>query len=142
MSKQVLTRSCVLFTVMVALYSLINLVLYSSNSESFLALSSLRVFLFYPFSLLLSLSYPLFFCAKLDAWLRTVLHYMITMVGVYLFLILPLGLSKVSGALMGLLLFTFLYILLALIFFFIHGKLHKKSTAEDYTPVYHSADKK
>ena len=66
MLKKTFSTACVIFTCLVALYSLVNLALYGKNTDSYLALSSLRVFLFFPFSLLLAFGSHILNAKRLD----------------------------------------------------------------------------
>ena len=91
MLKKIFTSACALFTAMVTCYSLIILLIYSADPESSMALSALRIFLFFPFALTISAANRIFDLPKMDSWLKTVLHFISCMLGSYLFLILPLG---------------------------------------------------
>lgn len=142
MLKKTFSTACVIFTCLVALYSLVNLALYGENTDSYLALSSLRVFLFFPFSLLLAFGSHILNAKRLDIWLRVILHYILTITGAYLFLILPMGEMKATATMMGLFLFTVLYIVSSLVIGLVGRSLRgRKNDEKDYTPVYRAEDK-
>lgn len=145
MLKKTFTTACVIFTVLVALYSLINLALYGSDSDSYLALSSLRVFLFFPFSLAVSFANSLFEVRSLDGWLKVALHFIITMAAAFLCLVLPISADTTPSAmLMGMFLFLLLYVLVAAVLGILRSRRKREENAkQDYAPVYRkSIDKK
>ena len=145
MLKKVLNSACIYFTVMVAIYSLLILLIYSADPESSMALSALRVFLFLPFALILSLANRLFDIKGMDTWLKSVLHFIITMLATYLCLILPIGGDLTPTAmLVGMFLFFVLYAGIFAVFAAVRAKSAREDNArQDYTPVYRkSADKK
>ena len=145
MLKKIFTSACTLFTAMVTCYSLIILLIYSADPESSMALSALRIFLFFPFALTVSAANRIFDLPKMDSWLKTVLHFISCMLGSYLFLILPLG-SDMSPTVMlvGMFLFLVIYAAVFAAIVLTRAKTAKEENAKkDYTPVYRkSIDKK
>lgn len=145
MLKKAFTSACVMFTAMVTVYSLLILLIYSSDPESSLALSALRIFLFFPFALALSLANRLFDLEKMDTWLKTVLHFIITMLAAYLCLVLPIGADLApTGMMVGMFLFTVLYAVVFAVFAVIRAKAAREQNAkQEYTPIYRkSSDRK
>lgn len=138
MLKKVLTSACVIFTVLVGCYSLINLILYSSDPSSYLALSSLRVFLFFPFALVLSLANRIFDVKGMDVWLKVALHFIVTMLDAYLCLVLPIGSDmSPSAMLVGMFMFVVLYAAIVAVIGLTRTKKKREENAkQDYTPVY------
>lgn len=145
MLKKIFSSACVLFTAMVTCYSLIILLIYSADPESTMALSALRIFLFFPFALTICAANRIFDLQKIDSWLRTALHFISCMLGSYLFLILPLG-ADVSSAVMlvGMFIFLVIYAAVFASIALTRAKSKKEENAQkEYTPVYRkSIDKK
>jgi len=145
MLKKIFTSACALFTAMVTCYSLIILLIYSADPESSMALSALRIFLFFPFALTISAANRIFDLPKMDSWLKTALHFISCMLGSYLFLILPLG-SDMSPTVMlvGMFLFLVIYAAVFADIALTRAKTAKEENAKkDYTPIYRkSIDKK
>lgn len=145
MLKKIFATACTLFTVTVTLYSLLILLIYSADPESSLAISAVRVFLFFPFAFVLSAANRLFDIKAMDKWLQTVLHFIIYMLDVYLCLILPMGVRMTpTFMLVGLSLFFVLYAATFAVLALIRAKTARAENAEkEYTPVYRkSMDKK
>lgn len=145
MLKRIFTSACVLFTAMVTCYSLIILLLYSADPESSLALSAARIFLFFPFALAFSAANQILSVEKMDKWLRTVLHFIVTATASYLCLLLPMG-GDVTPTVMlvGMFLFLVIYAAVFAVLALIRAKAAKAANAEkEYTPVYRKGiDKK
>jgi hypothetical protein len=145
MLKRIFTSACVLFTAMVTCYSLIILLLYSADPESSLALSAARIFLFFPFALAFSAANRILSVEKMDKWLRTVLHFIVTATASYLCLLLPMG-GDVTPTVMlvGMFLFLVIYAAVFAVLALIRAKAAKAANAEkEYTPVYRKGiDKK
>ncbi len=145
MLKRIFTSACVLFTAMVTCYSLIILLLYSAAPESSLALSAARIFLFFPFALAFSAANQILSVEKMDKWLRTVLHFIVTATASYLCLLLPMG-GDVTPTVMlvGMFLFLVIYAAVFAVLALIRAKAAKAANAEkEYTPVYRKGiDKK
>ena len=145
MLKKIFTSACALFTAMVTCYSLIILLIYSADPESSMALSALRIFLFFPFALTISAANRIFDIPKMDSWLKTVLHFISCMLASYLCLILPLG-SDMSPPVMlvGMFIFLVIYAVVFAVIALTRAKAAKEENAKkEYTPVYRkSIDKK
>lgn len=145
MLKKVLTSACVLFTVMVTVYSLLILLIYSADPESSMALSALRIFLFFPFALAVCAANRLFDLDKMDIWLKTALHFIATVLAFYLCLILPIGADMTPTAmLVGIFLFCVVYAIVFAALALTRAKARREvNKQQDYTPVYRkSIDKK
>lgn len=145
MYKQVLTSACRLFTAMVTVYSLLILLIYSADPESSMALSALRIFLFFPFSLAVCAANRIFDIKGMDSWLKTSLHFISTMLATYLCLILPIGSDLTPTAmLVGMFLFCVIYATAFAILAVLRAKAGRAhNDAQEYTPVYRkSIDKK
>ncbi len=145
MKKKIFTTACAIFTEMVTCYSLIILLIYSADPESSMALSALRIFLFFPFALSLSAANRIFDIPKMDSWLKTALHFISYMLASYLFLILPLGADmSPTVMLVGMFIFLVVYAIVFTVFALTRAKIAKAENAKkEYTPVYRkSIDKK
>ena len=145
MPKKIISTACAIFTAMVTCYSLIILLIYSADPESSMALSALRIFLFFPFALSLSAANRLFDIPKMDSWLKTVLHFISCMLASYLFLILPLGTDmSPTVMLVGMFIFLVIYAVMFTAIALTRAKIAKEENAKkDYTPVYRkSTDKR
>lgn len=138
MLKKTFYSACALFTVMVTVYSLIILLLYSADPERSMALSALRIFLFFPFALSLCAANRIFDLKKTDSWLKTALHFISYMLATYLFLVLPLGTNlSPTAVLVGMFFFMIIYAAVFTAIALTRAKRARAENAEkEYTPVY------
>ena len=110
--KKLLTNTCIYFTLITVMIILLALLTDDkSNSSAVLNAASL---LFLPFSLLLAVAGELLRTDKLPRWIRFVSHYVITLLDIYLFLLLPS--SARPGATTMLVLFAGLTVLYWILF--------------------------
>ena len=126
--KKALVRTCVYFTVVVSVFSLVLLFMYSSGDTA-LALEPLRVILFVPFSLCFATANVLFKTESISKATRWFLHALLTICGAFFFLLLP---AKMTGSqnLVGFVLIAIAY-LIFVVFFTLFKKRVKESAAED-----------
>jgi hypothetical protein len=138
MLKNTLNAACRLFTAMVVVYSLLILLIYSADPESSLALSAARIFLFFPFALAVCAATRIFDVKAMDTWLKTSLHFIVTMLATFLCLILPIGGDLTSTAmLVGMFLFCVIYAAVFAVLALCRARDTRKNNREqEYTPVY------
>ena len=138
MLKNTLNAACRLFTAMVVVYSLLILLIYSADPESSLALSAVRIFLFFPFALAVCAAKHIFDIKGMDSWLKTSLHFIATMATTYLCLILPIGSDLTPTAvLVGMFLFCVIYAAIFAVQALLRAKSDlAKNSEKEYTPVY------
>ncbi len=103
------------------------------------AMHPVALMLILPFSLCFAAANVLFQYSRLAPWLKVVLHYAITMLGIWLFLFLPNkaeGQSG-SGAFILYLVLSFIYALIMGVTLYMRGRI-KRITREEskYTSVY------
>ena len=145
MLKNICNAACRLFTVMVVVYSLLILLIYSADPESSMALSALRIFLFFPFSVAVCAANRIFDIRGMDSWLKTSLHFISTMLATYLCLILPIGSDLTPTAmLVGMFLFCVIYAIAFAAMSVLRAKVNRaRNDEQEYSPVYRkSIDKK
>ena len=130
--KKTLFRATVIFTVIVSVFSLVIMLIYSGNEEG-ANLSALRVFLILPFSLLLGAAETVRRDTKLSAPLKLLIHALLTVPSAYLLLVLPADSdsgAKSSDRFMHFI-FTALIYAVAVLAVFLIGKAVRKTVEED-----------
>lgn len=108
--KKTLVSACVYFSIITALYSLITLL--THLDEIPVLINAGNVCLFFVFSLLLSFANRVLSLGKLGGGLKLFLHYIICLFAYYSCFMLPISPSA-SGMLIGLVLFTVIYFIIA-----------------------------
>ncbi len=120
--KKALASSCIYFTVITALYMLILQI--ANIGDDAAAVEAHRVLLFFIASVLFALAGVLLGAKKLHLALRIVLHYAICVFAFYTCFILPTNMQA-SFVMTGIVLFTLLYVIVALIAAAFISKLRK-----------------
>ncbi len=126
--KRVLTRTCAYFTLIVSIFSLVLLFMYSSGDTA-LALEPLRVVLFIPFCICFALANVLFKTESISVATKWFLHALLTICGAFFFLLLPANMTG-SQNLVGFVLIAFAY-LIFVVFFALFKKRLKTSAEQD-----------
>ncbi len=133
--KNLLTRSCVYFTLIMLAYIIIAAVINVTDDN--LLLNAGRTVLFYVFALLLSLANGILSIGRLSGALRLILHYLIVMFAFYACLMLPLSM-RASGIIVGLVIFTIIYFVVVGIVAIFRSKFRKNlEKSQDYQKQYH-----
>ena len=104
--KKLLNSTCIIFTVITALYMLALQITNITDSE--VAIQAGRVLLFFVFSLLLSIANTLLSIEKLHVALRYIFHYIITAFGFWACFCIPTQMNF-SQALVGMVIFSVVY---------------------------------
>ena len=134
--KKILLYACVYYTV--TTFLLIFLFWLISNDIT-RAMHPVALMLILPFSITFSLANTVFRSEKLARWQRVLLHYALTMAGVWLFLFLPnkaQGQSAGGAALLFLVL-SLIYALIMGIFLYFKARVDRISREEtEYKSVY------
>ena len=110
--KKLLINTCVYFTLISVVILLLGLLADGGGAGGVLSTQSL---LFLPFSLLMAIAQELLRADKLARWIRFVLHYVITLLDIYLFLLLPSSARPSSATLLV------LFAILTLVYWILFG---------------------
>ncbi len=111
--KKTLSLSTVYYTIAVIAFSAVMML--SHSAESVLSLDPSRILYIYPFCLSFSAANVILKHTNIHAVTRWIMHFVLTVAGAYLFIILPAELEASSGNFMGLMIIFALYIAGALI---------------------------
>ena len=111
--KKTLSLSTIYYTVAVIAFSAI--MMFSHSSESTLSLDPTRIMYVYPFCLSFAIANVILKHTDIQIVWRWVLHFALTVIGAYLFIILPADLGASSGNFMGLMIIFALYAVGALV---------------------------
>ena len=122
--KKVLTHACVYFSILTALYSAIVMIIYVDDETVLLDAS--RVLLFFVAALLFSLANAFLGLTKLHGALRSVVHYLLTVFAFCTCMMLPIS-PEGSTMLVGIAIFTLLYLVIAGILALFRSRYRKKS---------------
>lgn len=110
--KKMLNSTCIIFTVVTALYMLVLQIVNITDSEA--AIEAGRVLLFFVFSLLLSIANALLSIEKIHLALRYTFHYVILTFGFWSCFCLPNKMNA-SRSLVGIVIFSIVYAIIMLI---------------------------
>lgn len=108
--RKIFTQSCVCFTVVTAIYSLIVMVIHVDDVEVLLDAS--RLMLFFVASVLFSIANVIFKIKKLHGALRLCIHFVLSAFAFYSCMMLPVS-PDASSAMVVLTCFTVIYFLAA-----------------------------
>ena len=127
--KKVLTMTCVYFTAVTAIYSVIVMIVYVDDTAVLLDAS--RVLLFFIASFLFALANGVFALEKLSAPAKFFIHYLLTLFAFYSCMMLPISPAP-NTLLVGLALFSIVYFIAAAIFGVIRARYRSRAnqTAE------------
>lgn len=123
-----LLRTAIYYTVLVFVFSLIIAIVHSGEEHG-AGLDSFRILMFLPFCFLLGCANTLLKCERPDPIVRWILHFLLTVGGIFFFLLLPAGI-KGSAAFTGLILIIAIYVVAAVIIGVNASRL-KKTIAKD-----------
>ena len=134
-AKKVAVRTCVYFTVTTFVILIVNWIMAGLQN----GMRPLALILILPFSLCFAIANVLLRYGKLQRALAVVLHYILTVGGVFLCLYLPMRQpgSTASGAFLFFALLTLLYALVMGVIGIVKGRAGRlKSDSKDYKSVY------
>ena len=126
--KKALVSSCVIFTVITAIYMLILQMINISAQQT--AIQAERVLLFFVFSVLLAIANALLSVKALHTAVRHVVHYIIYIFGFWTCFCLPNSMTA-SQTLVGIVIFTLGYIAFMLIYTFFKKRIEKTKQPEE-----------
>lgn len=126
--KKVTLRACVYYTILVGIFSLVLIFMYSAEDTD-LALDPTRVLLFLPFCVSLATAGAVLKGDKMSAPARWFLHAILVIGGAFLFLLLPANMPGAQN-LVGFFLIAIAYTFFAL-FYAIFKKRIRTSIEED-----------
>ena len=121
--KKVLTNTCVYFTAITAIYTL--LVMIVNLDDELVLLDAGRVMLFFLASLLVSLANGVFKIEKIHGGVKLSVHFILTTFAYWACLLLPLSLDSRS-TLVGIVVFVVLYFIAAAIIAAFRSRYKKK----------------
>ena len=125
--KKLLNSTCIVFTVVTAVYMLALQLVNITDSDA--AVEAGRVLLFFVFSLLLSIANALFTIEKIHLALRYVIHYVILTFGFWTCFCLPNKMNS-SRTLVGIVIFSIAYIIVMAIVEIFSRRLRKAQKPE------------
>ena len=105
--KSVATRASIYYTVLVSVFCV--LVLFTNASEETVSTDPARLVLFLPFCICFALANTVMKYKSIEAVTRWLLHAVLTILGAFIFIILPSGVDTGSGNFMGLVLIVAIY---------------------------------
>lgn len=122
------TRTAVYFTVIITLFS-IGVLLTNQGAES-VSLDPARILCMLPFCICFATANTIIGYKEVEALTRWGVHAALTIIGAFVFLILPVEFQNSSSKFMGLIIICVLYVICALIYAAFNIRL-KKTIAED-----------
>ena len=140
--KKTAISSCVGFTLLVALYSFIMVLIY--NASEGIYMSPATVLLLYPFSFFFSFANNVARETKIKLSLKLLIHFLLVISGFGFFILLPQSNTIKPSAITVVFFFAiFLYIVCAAVFLAIRSNIKRKNEQnKEYTSVYLDRNKK
>ena len=126
--KQVVYGTTLYYSIIVTVFSII--VLLANSAEKTISLDPIRILCFLPFCICFAIGNALLKYKNVEAITRWSVHFVLTVGGAFLFIILPAKLNTSSGNFMGFVFITVLYII-GVIFSAILTSRIKKSIKAD-----------
>lgn len=126
--KSVLNKSTLYYTVIIIIFTFVFLV--NNSAESELSLDPSRILLFLPFSISFAIANTLLTYKNIEAVTRWGVHFALTVISAFLFIILPADLPTSSGNFIGIVMIIIAYIIGVLIFAFFARRV-KNTLQED-----------
>ncbi len=105
--KMTALRSAVYFTIAVTLFSLA--VIFTNSGAEALALDPSRVLCLLPFCICFAVANTTMKYKNIEAFTRWLIHAALTVIGAFLFIILPAGFEQSSGKFMGFMIVAVVY---------------------------------
>ncbi len=126
--KSVLNKSTLYYTVIIVLFTFVFII--NNSAESEISLDPSRILLFLPFSILFAIANALLTYKNIEAVTRWGVHFALTVISAFLFIILPADLPTSSGNFIGIVVIIVAYIIGVLIFAFFARRV-KNTLQED-----------
>ena len=131
--KKIFISTCVIFTIATVFYCILVAIINHSANE--ILFEGTRIILFFLFALIISLANTVFGIKQIHTALRYVIHYILCALAFYLCVLFPIETTSApSFVLIGLSLFTVIYVLASAALVIIKSKIQrKKEKKETYT---------
>jgi hypothetical protein len=126
--KSVLNKSTLYYTIIIVLFTFVFLV--NNSAESGISLDPSRILLFLPFSISFAIANTLLTYKNIEAFTRWGVHFALTVISAFIFIILPADLPTSSGNFIGMVMIVAIYLIGVLIFNFFARRV-KKTLQED-----------
>ena len=126
--KSVLNKSTLYYTVIIVLFTFVFLI--NNSAEAEISLDPSRILLFLPFSILFAIANTLLTYKNIEAVTRWGVHFALTVISAFMFIILPADLPTSSGNFIGIVMIIVAYIIGVLIFAFFARRV-KNTLQED-----------
>jgi hypothetical protein len=126
--KSVLNKSTLYYTIIIVLFTFVFLV--NNSAESQISLDPSRILLFLPFSISFAIANTLLTYKNIEAFTRWGVHFALTVISAFIFIILPADLPTSSGNFIGMVMIVAIYLIGVLIFNFFARRV-KKTLQED-----------
>jgi hypothetical protein len=134
LTKNIFKNACVFFTVFTALYSVISAII--NVDDSVVRIEVSRIILFFVASILFSAANGIFKLPRVHSAVKFLIHYLLTLAAFWACMLLPLSLDP-STAIVGAVLFSLIYLIIAVIAGVIRSRYKKNTEAdEEYVPQY------
>lgn len=127
-TKSVFSKATAYFTIAVLIFSALTLLSFS-DAES-ISLDPFRIICILPFCICLAIANTTLKYNKIEAVTRWLVHSVLTILGAFIFLILPAELPESSGNFMGFILILFAYII-GVLLYALFSKRIKSTIKED-----------
>lgn len=105
--KNVVTKSTLYYTIIIAVFNLV--VLITNSSEETVFVDPKRILWFLPFCICFAIANTVLQYKNVDAITRWAVHFVLTVAGAFLFIILPAKLNSGSGNFMGIVFIIAIY---------------------------------
>ena len=130
--KKIFTTTCIIFTAITVFYCIL-VSLINHDAEQIL-FDGTRIVLFFFFALILSLANAVFSVKIIPSAVRYILHYILCIIAFYLCVLFPVNIPSAGFVLVGLSLFTVIYVLISVAISVIKSKIQRsKEKKETYT---------
>jgi hypothetical protein len=126
--KKIFLFSTVYYTI--GILAFCSIMIITHTSESSLSLDPSRILYIYPFCLAFAAANVILKHSNMQVVARWILHFLLTVAGAYLFIIIPADLEASSGNFMGLMIILALY-LVGVVFSALLSKRIKSAIRED-----------
>ncbi len=129
--KRTLSLTCIYFTLVTVLYAFA--VMFMNVEAEKILLDGLRIIMFLFFAFSVALASAVLSSQNITAWLRIAIHYVLCTFGFFLFILLPTENSNDGFLVVGIVIFTVLYAIIAACVAFFSARYKRiKEETEDY----------
>ena len=128
--KKISTNTCILFTIATVLYCIIVGIINSDADE--ILFEATRIVLFFFFALIVSLANAIFSVKLIPTAFRYIIHYVLCAFAFYLCVLFPVNTSSyASFVLIGLSLFTVVYVIVCVLISIFKSKAQQKKEKKE-----------